>query len=292
MRQYDPAMNIATQTRQGLKVHRIQQAVKWVVYALLVVNYGFYIYEDVNRSFHTLTSQSSFREWTNTFATTIDISAWLLLILMLELETYLLDDRTWKEKRWVPRVVRGTRLVCFAFITHTVFAYTWTVNEYSATQPVAGASSLCDLADAGVSFVYNLQYSEVDSGSCRVLSAESEFFYLGKDPVVTTTAGLELERGLAWADLIEVVTWLVIIAAMEIVVRLQGRGVTGGPVIAAATSAKYLGYAVVFALAVYWASLSHWLYTWDTFVWIAGFTAIEINLSEWRHAQMARAVPA
>lgn len=35
-------------------------------------------------------------------------------------------------------------------------------------------------------------------------------------------------------------------------------------------------------LGIYWASLSHRLYTWDTVVWIGGFAAIETNVNEWR----------
>jgi len=286
-RRYPAAMHLATQTYWGLNARQVHQAVKWTVYAMLVVNFGFYVSEDVSRSVYTLTAQSGFLQWSNAFATTIDILAWLLLILMLELETYQLDDRAWKS--WVPRIVRGTRLICFAFIAHTVFAYSTTVREYAATQPVENASSLCDLADAGVSFVYNLQYSEVDPGSCQGLSAASEFFFLGNNSVVTSAAGLRIERGLAWADLIETLAWLVIIAAMETVVRMQTRGISTGPVVRAAASLKFLGYAALFVLAVYWASLAHWLYIWDTFVWIAGFAAIELNLSEWRRDLTAEA---
>ncbi len=35
-------------------------------------------------------------------------------------------------------------------------------------------------------------------------------------------------------------------------------------------------------MGVYWATLSHWLYFWDELVWIGGFAAIEMNVSEWR----------
>lgn len=38
----------------------------------------------------------------------------------------------------------------------------------------------------------------------------------------------------------------------------------------------------VYGLAARRATLSHWLYTWDTFLWIAGFAAIEVNINEWR----------
>ena len=66
------------------------------------------------------------------------------------------------------------------------------------------------------------------------------------------------------------------------VVRLQDRGVTGGALISAANSAKMLLYLPLIAIGVYWASLSHWLYLWDELVWIGGFAAIEMNVSDWR----------
>ena len=78
------------------------------------------------------------------------------------------------------------------------------------------------------------------------------------------------------------VTWLLILLSIEFVVRVQERGVTGGMAISVANKLKIFLYLILFGLAVYWASLSHWLYTWDTFVWIAGFAAIEMNISEWR----------
>jgi hypothetical protein len=41
-------------------------------------------------------------------------------------------------------------------------------------------------------------------------------------------------------------------------------------------------YGVIVLASIYWVSLGHWLYAWDEFLWIAGFVAIEINVSEWR----------
>jgi len=39
---------------------------------------------------------------------------------------------------------------------------------------------------------------------------------------------------------------------------------------------------LLLVLCVYWGSLGHGLYTWDNFIWFAGFAAIEMNFSEWR----------
>ena len=100
--------------------------------------------------------------------------------------------------------------------------------------------------------------------------------------VVTDTDGLKLERTHAWVDLMEASVWLLIILAIEVVVRLQGRGVTGGTLIATANAMQILLYLILLVIAVWWATLSHWLYFWDELVWIGGFAAIEMNLSEWR----------
>lgn len=261
-------------------LHKIQQAVKWIVYTLLIINWGFYIFEDWNRAVHTLNPGSTLLEWAREFATSIDESAWFILLFMFELETYVLDDQ--ELKGWVTKTVHGVRLVCFLMIMHTVYAFALTVVDYQPTVIIENVSNLCDMTDEEVSFVYNLEYTEITEQTCGGLSGETEFYWIGNDPVVSSLAGLNLERNLAWADLVEVITWLLIILLIELVVRLQEHGISGGTLISVANKVKISLYLILFGLAVYWASLSHWLYTWDTFVWIAGFAAIEMNISDWR----------
>jgi hypothetical protein len=261
-------------------LHKIQQAVKWAVYMLLIINWGFYIFEDWDRAVHTLNPGSTFFDWTREFATSIDESAWFVLLFLFELETYILEDDDWKG--WIRKTVHGVRLVCLVMILHTVYAFAVTVIEYRPTVIVENVSSLCDMTDDDISFVYNLDYTEVTEQTCGSLSDETQFYRVGNDPVVSTIAGLNLERDLAWVDLVEVVTWLLIIMSIEVVVRLQEHKITGGTLISVANNLKIILYLILAALAVYWATLSHWLYSWDTFVWIAGFSAIEMNINEWR----------
>lgn len=273
-------MNTRLATISGTRLRSLQQIVKWIVYSLLLINWGFYIYEDWDRAVHTLNSGSTIFEWAREFATSIDESAWFILLFMLELETYILEDQDWTG--WVSRTIHGVRLVCFLMILHTVYAFAVAVIDYQPTVAVDNVSSLCDLADDDVSFVYNLDYTALTGETCGELTDETQFYWVGNDPIVSTMEGLELERDLAWSDLIEVVTWLFIILSIETVVRFQERGITGGRVISVANKLKILLYLILCVLGAYWAWLSHWLYTWDTFVWIAGFGAIEMNISEWR----------
>jgi len=93
------------------RMHKIQQAVKWTVYTLLIINFVFYIFEDWNRAIHTLHAGSTFLDWTGEFATSIDESAWFLLLIMFELETYVVGDEDWTG--WIAHTVRGIRLVSY-----------------------------------------------------------------------------------------------------------------------------------------------------------------------------------
>jgi len=266
--------------------HKIQQAVKWTVYSLLIINFVFYVFEDWNRAAHTLHSGSTLLAWTGEFANSIDESAWFALLFMFELETYVLSDKTWEG--WTALAVRGVRLFCYVLIAHTVYAYTVVIIGLQPTVAVEDVSNLCDLNSANVSYVYNLEYTDINEQTCAELSEESQFYWLAEDPIVSDMAGLTLERQLALADLVEAAIWLLILLIIEIVVRLQSRGVTGGAMISAGNTLKVFLYMTLIALGIYWASLSHWLYFWDELVWIGGFAAIEMNLSEWRDELVGR----
>ncbi|NOR37007.1 MAG: hypothetical protein GQ577_09680 [Woeseiaceae bacterium] len=262
------------------KLHKLQQAVKWTVYTLLLINFVYYIFEDWDRASHILHGGSTFLDWTSEFANSIDESAWFLLLLMFELETYVFEDKDWKG--WLAHTVRGIRLACMVMIAHTIFAYADTVMDYLPTVSVENVSTLCDLTDEDISYVYNLDYTEVTSETCAGLSTATEFYWVADDPVVTDLAGLKLERDLAWVDLAEAVIWLLILLAIEVIVRMQSHGITGGKLMSTLNRVKFLLYAILISIGVYWAWLSHWLYLWDELVWIGGFAAIEMNVSEWR----------
>lgn len=262
------------------RLHRIQQAIKWTVYALLILNWFYYIYEDWDRAMHTLTPESPFLDWASEFATSIDESAWFILLAMFELETYWLEDEQWTG--WVTKTIRGVRIVCYIMILHTVYAFGVDMIGYQTLDPVAGVTDLCDMVDDDVSFVRDLEYTEVNAETCGSLSTASQFYRVLGDPVVTDRAGLDLEEDLGWADFIEVVVWLLILGAIELTVRLQGRGITDSPLISFANTAKMAMYLLLLGIGVYWATLSHWIYLWDEIVWIGGFAIIDMNVRDWR----------
>tara|TARA_Y100001947_G_scaffold125629_1_gene110278 strand:- start:894 stop:1760 length:867 start_codon:yes stop_codon:yes gene_type:complete len=273
-------MSPANTSTKTWNAQKIQQVLKWTVYALLLINFAFYIGEDWNRIAYTLTAESTILNWTAEFATSIDYVGWILLLCMLELETYVLEDEDWKG--WVAYAVRGVRFGCYAMIAHTLYAAVLATINLQPTVAVENVSDLCGMVDENVSYVYNLEYTDVTIETCSALSAETELYWVESGLIVTDKIGLELERVLGWVDLWEVILWLLILLAIETVVRLQDRGITEGVILSVANSLKILMYLVLVAFGIYWAALSHWLYLWDELLWVAGFTAIEMNITKWR----------
>ena len=273
-------MSPVTTSTRTWNAHKIQQVLKRTVYTLLLINFAFYIGEDWNRIAYTLTAESTILDWTAEFATSIDYVGWILLLCMLELETYVLEDEDWKG--WVAYAVRGVRFGCYAMIAHTLYAAVLATINLQPTVAVENVSDLCGMVDEDVSYVYNLEYTDVTIETCSALSAETELYWVESGLIVTDKIGLELERVLGWVDLWEVILWLLILLAIETVVRLQDRGITEGVILSVANSLKILMYLVLVAFGIYWAALSHWLYLWDELLWVAGFTAIEMNITKWR----------
>jgi hypothetical protein len=80
----------------NLDLHKIQQTVKWIVYAILLVNFIGYLIDDLEFAQYGLQDGESLLRWTTTFAATIDELAWFMLLFLFELETYALSDEAFE----------------------------------------------------------------------------------------------------------------------------------------------------------------------------------------------------
>ena len=256
--------------------------IKLVVYSLLLFNFVFYVRDDWIIAGHTLHSGSTFLQWTSAYNTTIDESAWLLLLLLFEMETHLLAGRDLSRAHEI--ISLTIRLCCYVVLAHTPYAYAMTVYDLSQAPIIEGVTDLCQLADQNLSYAYNLVYTKITDGNCSELSTASQFFF--NDPpdhlIVQDEMALALERRSALVDLVESITWLLILLSIEVVVWLQDKDITGGLLIKSANMAKVLLYSLLWFAIGYWIYLGHYMFAWDEFVWIVGFVAIEMNVVERR----------
>ena len=255
------------------------QLLKWTIYSLLLLNWAYYAVEEAYIASHVLRQGGTLLQWAEEFATTIDEAAWFALLFMFELETYILEDDAFEKPR-VKWTVHGLRLLCYVMLLHTVVARVNSVTDVVNVSQSTTVSNLCQVADQDMSFGENYRYDIITMENCEALSSDTRFYQL-EPSVITDSDGYELEKRHAWVDVSDAFTWLLVIWAIELAVWLQNRDITGGPLMLVSHSAKVF-YTILFAHAAWWVYTGHYVYAWDQFLWIAGFWAIENNLSEWR----------
>ena len=256
------------------------QWIKAALYALLLANFGYYLVEDWSRTRFSLTDAASFYDWVREFNTSLDEVAWFTLLLIFELETYFLDESGWSPV--MARIVLLIKLITFCLVGHTLYVNFTALTEILGPVSGSAAADLCDLTGTGQSWLFNLDYTLITSETCDGLPQASRYLEIPGKPVVTSSAGLDLARRLAWCDAMETAAWLSVGASMEAAIRITDRGVTSGKVVTALSWLKFGLYALILALGIYWAYFGHWVYLWDELLWIFGFAFLEVNLDGWR----------
>lgn len=259
----------------------LRQTIKLLVYTLLLANFVLYIRDDLSIASYTMRNGGSFLEWTAAFATTIDESAWFILLLLFELETYVLSDEI-QQRVGVRALVHGVRLLCYVSLLHSIYAFGLIYYDITLVTVIPGTTDLCQFADSGMSFVRNLAYTDLSSANCGSLSTDTRFYFTDPGLVVTDSSGLALETQLALADIVEVVVWMLILGTIEAMVWLQDRAITRGTLVSAIKVCKFVLYGSLWIIAAYWLCLGHWYFAWDEALWIVGFFAIEMNVSDWK----------
>ena len=263
------------------KLFEYRSWVKWTVYTLLLINFGYYFREEWVIASHAMRGGGTFLAWASAFAASLEEIAWFVLLILFELETHALPDESFTPR--VERTLHLSRIVASVLLAHTLYAYAANgVDLERKVTVLPGVTSLCELADQDISFAYNMDYTTIDSNNCAELSDATEYYQLIVESVVTDADGLTIEKQLGWVDVIELSVWLLIIVGIEIEVRLQERDIVGGRLMRAVNISKLGLYGTLWLVMAYWAYRSQWVYVWDEFVWVVGFVVIEMNVIEWR----------
>jgi hypothetical protein len=258
---------------------------KYTVYALLTINVYLFFAEEWAASAHRFTNGIALEDIIEGFAASIDTAAWVILLLMFELETYVLDD-----EKFTPRTtwtLHGLRAFCYAFIVYAFYGYLSKLVFLYGSAPLAGASNLCSFVGGDWAYAADLdEYVVLTAANCMDLSAATAFMQLpGLSAVVDQDGLTEIVR-LAWVDVINSGVWLLVVMTLEIDVRLQERGLLEGAFLRVSNLGKYLLYSILLLAAVYWGIKGDFIDFWDAFLWLVAFVFIELNVFDWRQESL------
>lgn len=258
-------------------VYRLFLTVKYLTYALLSLNVYLFLEEEAASAAYSGLASLDPAALIQLFSATLDTAAWVVLLLLFELETAVIPDA-----RLVGRtklVIHGVRLVCGAAIVSAFLGYVgeWDVFLAATSLPAPA----CDLVGQGWSVLE-------DFDAFAPLTLENCALY-GRDTLQITALHQVLAAPLAFAsahdlalvDVINAGAWILIVIALEIEVRMQLRGGVPFRVQWLMNASKLLLYLVLAVAAVYWGFEGDFLDFWDAALWLFAFFFIELNVFKW-----------
>lgn len=247
---------------------------KFLVYAALVANVALFFKEDWEAASHVFRDGLPFVQIIEAFAPSIDTAAWVILLLLFELETCQLSDEVLKSP--IGLVIRGVRALCYMVIVYAFTGYLGKALGFGLYVP-AGIADACDLATKQFALLVELdEYQTLTAGNCARITGD--LFVNEQARTLAEAGALTQATRLAWVDVVNSGTWLLILALLELDVRPGVKGLFPAWLAATSLRAKYLLYAVIAAAAVYWGIFGTFLDFWDAFLWIAAFVFIERNV--------------
>jgi hypothetical protein len=254
------------------------QLLKYTIYGLLMLNTWLFLQEELV-SLDRLFADGINRELLiQAFSATIDTAAWVVLLLMFELETYVIPDE--KIEGAVKWGLHGLRAFCYLFIFSACWGYISEMLYYYEVAPLSVADA-CNLVGKDWSILVKLdEFVDLTADTCGTL--QGELWQVGAGGVVADGDKLSATRWLAWTDVINSATWILVVLVLEADVRLQLRGAYAGRWLLASKVSKVVLYGILFAAAVYWGFEGDFLDFWDAFLWLFAFFFIEQNLFAWQ----------
>jgi len=263
---------------------------KTAVYLALTANIGFFFQEEWQPATHLLRSDVSAALVLEAFPATIDTAAWVLLLLMFELETHQLDDS--RLTPGVNRLLMLVRALCYGFIVFAFIGYVMKALSLLNVTPLS-VGALCDLAASGYQQMPDLdEFLPLAVAGCAssALSVAGAVMVNHDDLWVVTLADWAEIKRLASVDVSNSATWILIVIMLEFEVRFGVRSELPTRVTALSKPTKIVLYSLLILFAAFWGFAGSFLDFWDAFLWIVAFVFIERNVFVWEQ-KLERAAP-
>lgn len=256
------------------------QAFKYLIYTLLAYNVVLFFQEESLASEMTFAAGFSMANIIEAFSATIDTAAWVLLLLLFELETYTLDDD--KITGWTKRAMHSIRIFCYFFIVYAFYGYTTKIGLVLDFSP-STFTDLCNLP-ADWKYMESLNdYVQITKDSCGTYGQTGSTLYQHNSfNIIVNNDDLFITQALAWVDAINAGAWLVVVFMLEYDVRVQLGKYSSEFWLKYSHIIKGSVYSVLLIASIFWGFEGSFVDFWDSFLWLVAFFLIEMNVFEWQ----------
>ena len=265
--------------------YTLYQVFKYTLYIFLSMNVYWFFVEEFQANLLLYPDGVQPGDVYDAYVATIDTAAWVVLLLMFELETYILEDHHFT--RPVRYALHALRALCYALIIRAFFGYVGNLLSVQDVSVLAGVTNLCSLVSDNWSYSHDFEeYTLLTAANCASFSSASSFLEFADARAVVDAPGHTAIVWLAWVDVINAAVWLLVVLVLEIDVRLQEKNRFEGLSLRASNITKVILYATLFVAAVYWGIYGDFVDFWDAFLWLLAFFFIEMNVVEWRQEEL------
>jgi len=261
-----------------LTPHNIFRLFKYAIYILLAYNAILFFQEDLAASTEMFGDAVTWRNVIEAYSATFDTAAWVLLLLLFELETAIIPDHLLKGRlKWI---LKGLAGICYFFIVYSFYGYCYKYGVVSDLVPF-DIDDVCSLIGTNFTYVFDLDdYLPLDQAVCTAMNGQ-QVMQISGTQIIAVEPALGEAIGLAIVDIVNAFTWLIIVVLLELEVFLQLKDKLSDRMMFAAKYTKGFFYLVLLVCAAYWGVKGSFLDFWDAFLWLVAFIFIELNIFQW-----------
>ncbi len=269
----------------GIKTSTLYQLIKYGIYLIILYNVIHFIVEDYNSSVHRFRNGVSWAEFSDAFPQAIDSVSWLVLLLMLELETWVIEDENHKGTlRWAINSIAAT---CYFFIVLAFLGY-WEKLMFVFSFTPVNITDACQAVGTQLSYMVEIDvFAALTSETCGLVGTGPYRVQLA-DSILSGAKVYSDAILLGYTEVINAGTWLMVVLVLWVDVFLQLRGALTDRLYRINAWLKAALYLILVGAAVIWGIYGNFMDFWDAFIWIAAFFFIELNLLQWHEEAEAR----
>jgi hypothetical protein len=254
------------------------QVFKYLVYGLLALDVYMFFVEEFSATSFRFAKGLSLSEIIVAYSGTIDTAAWVILLIVFELETYVIDDK--KLKGGLKWLLNGISFLSYVVIVYSFYAYNQKLIWTYDFQQIGEAADVCNYI--GQSWLMELDhFTQITANNCGSLATSTELWAIPDQNIVADINTLTLTKRLALTDVLNSAAWLLVVIVLEVDVWLQLKHKLKGGLYLINKIIKFFAYFLLILAAIYWGYTGQILDFWDAFLWIVSFLIIEMNLFKW-----------
>ena len=250
------------------------RAFKITIFWVLMVNLVYYVYEDV-AAYLYLAPDSTLFDVLEAFAVSIDYVAWMVLIVLFEMETSAkTKDRFTGARKWV---IAGLTAACYVVLVYAAYGYVAALGDAYTYEPIE-SRPVCYYANTNFAYLNSsARPIELTHKNCSEFAGK-EIFKSPIDNLIVTETNLRALKKLSWVDVFNSNAWLIIVLLFQVELSLEQMNKLTKRHLIAVKACKGFAYLVLLVCAIYWTVFSAFIDYWDAWLWLLAFILIDLNM--------------